>query len=277
MSSRGASSEPGGERPSALARARARGQAIAEQAEGWVDLRRREVLPIDLAATYYERDRDAFASVLGAAIALRLFLFLVPAVTTAVGLVLLISGSEAVRSLADQANLTSEVASQIETSTRTTTLQALSIFVGSLWLTVWAGRSLTKVLAACAGGAWRMSGRQTKVTVRMAGAVTSLVLLLVVVSAVLNRVRDDLGLAAATTTWGVTAGRVRRRLVRGDVEPAQAHHRPGVPAPRRSAPRGGHDRPAVVHAVLPAGSPHSGVGAVRRASGWRWRPSATCS
>ncbi len=162
-------------------------------------------MPIDLAATYYERDRDSFASVLGAAIALRLFLFLVPAITTAVGLVLLVSGSEAVRSLAEHANLTSEVAGQIETSTRTTTLQALGIFVGSLWLTVWTGRSLTKVLAACSGGAWRMSGRQTKVTVRMAGAVTSLVLLLVVVSALLNRVREDVGLAAATTTWGVTA------------------------------------------------------------------------
>ena len=37
-----------------------------------------EAMPVDLAVQYYERDRDSFASVLGAAIALRLFLFFVP-------------------------------------------------------------------------------------------------------------------------------------------------------------------------------------------------------
>ena len=110
-----------------MARLRTRGQAVADRATYWVEDRRGEVMPVDLAVQFYERDRDSFASVLGAAIALRLFLFFVP-------VVLLVTAVDHARRrarrgevLADNAGVTGSLATQIDqaTTTRKTTTYGL--------------------------------------------------------------------------------------------------------------------------------------------------------
>jgi uncharacterized BrkB/YihY/UPF0761 family membrane protein len=194
--------EPGADAKQGLVRrVRATGEQRAAQAKDWVERRRTEAMPVDLAVQYYERDRDSFASVLGAAIALRLFLFIVPTVLVVMSLILLIAGHDSVRSLAEGSGITGDLASQVDEATRTNTSTNLGLLVGGLWLTLWAGRSLTKVLAACSAGAWRMPGRQSKATIRMAAAVTTLVFLVIVTAAVLNRIKQEQGLAVVTTSW----------------------------------------------------------------------------
>lgn len=171
---------------------------------GWIEHRRVEAIPVDLAVSFYERDRDTFASVLGSAIALRLFLFIVPAIVATVGLVMTVAGHDAVTSTLKAGNITGDLAAQISESTDTSRGTSLLVFLGGLWLTLWAGRNLTKVLAACAGGAWRLDGRESRATLRMGGAVSGLVLLLLGLSFGLNRLRDDFGVAVVTTSWVLT-------------------------------------------------------------------------
>ncbi|HEY6532312.1 MAG TPA: YhjD/YihY/BrkB family envelope integrity protein, partial [Acidimicrobiales bacterium] len=207
-------------------RLRSTGEDRAAHAKEWLDRRRTEAIPIDLAVNYYERDRDSFASVLGAAIALRLFLFIVPTILVVVSVILLIAGHDSVRSLAENSGITGDLASQVEDATNASTSTSLGLLLAGLWLTLWAGRSLTKVLAACSAGAWRMSGRESRATLRMAAAVTTLVFLVVITAAVLNRIKQEQGLAVVTTSWvaaaclyGVSWFLVSATLPRGTRDP----------------------------------------------------------
>lgn len=188
-----------------VARLRARGDAQVRRWTDWLERRRVEQIPIDVAVQFYERDRDSFASVLGAAIALRLFLFFVPVVVVVVSLILLIAGQDAIHSITENAGVTGSLAAQVDDAARTARRTSVGLLVGGLWLMIWAGRSLTKVLAACSAGAWRMSGREGKATIKMAAAVTTLILGFLVAVGVLNRIKREMGLAVVTTSWFVAA------------------------------------------------------------------------
>jgi uncharacterized BrkB/YihY/UPF0761 family membrane protein len=191
--------------PGAVARLRTRGQVKADQAQEWLEQRRGEVMPVDLAVQFYERDRDSFASVLGAAIALRLFLFFVPCVLFVTAVIMMFVGHDGVKQLAGQAGVTGNLAGQIDQATTTSKTTTLGLLVAGIWLAVWAGRSLTKVLAACSAGAWRMGGREGRATLRMAGAVTTMTFLLLVTAGALNRIKDSQGIAVITTSWILAA------------------------------------------------------------------------
>jgi hypothetical protein len=192
-------------RPGVVARLRDRGRELAGQATEWVEDRRSEVMPVDLAVQFYERDRDSFASVLGAAIALRLFLFFVPCVLLVTAVIMLVVGHDGVTQLADQAGVTGSLATQIDQATTASKTTTLGLLAAGVWLTIWAGRSLTKVLAACSAGAWRMGGREGRATLRMAGAVTTMTFLLLVTAGFLNRIKDNQGIAVITTSWILAA------------------------------------------------------------------------
>jgi hypothetical protein len=191
--------------PGLVARTRARGEAQVERFTAWLERRRVEQIPVDLAVQYYERDRDSFASVLGAAVALRLFLFFVPVVVFVVSVVLLVAGQDGIRSITEQSGVTGSLAAQIDQSTTATRNTTIGLTLAALWLAIWAGRSLTKVLAACAAGAWGLGGREGKATLKMAASVTTLILGILVAAAVLNRIKEEQGFAVVTTSWIVTA------------------------------------------------------------------------
>jgi hypothetical protein len=192
---------PAGQRPSRVARLRHRVQRRAEGARAWLARRREEAVPLDLAVRFYERDRDSFASVLGAAIALRLFLFLVPTMAAGLGLLVVVRGRAAVGDLTSSANITGTLAGQFRDTVPTGRSTGWGLLLTGLVLTLWAGRSLTKVLASCAAGAWGLGGRSARATFRMAVAITTLVVLLFVVSGLLNRLRSIEGIAVATGSW----------------------------------------------------------------------------
>ena len=101
-----------------------------------------------------DRDQEAQGSVLGSAVALRIFLFLVPASVVIVSLIVLLD----VTSLFDGDQLekgytTKDIFSALEDVSG---WNALWLLLSGLVLTAWAGRSLAKVLAACSAAAWRM-------------------------------------------------------------------------------------------------------------------------
>ncbi|KAA0232305.1 MAG: hypothetical protein EDR02_18075 [Actinobacteria bacterium] len=160
---------------------------------------------MDLSVEFYERDRDAFASVLGSAIALRLFLFMLPAVMMIVGAVGLVTGPSGIRRVIDATGVGGEIASQLSDAARTAHRTSWALLVAGLVLTLWAGRSLIKVLAACSAGAWKLSGRETRLSLQTMATVTALLMVLVVTTALLNQIRRVSGIAVTTAGLVVAA------------------------------------------------------------------------
>lgn len=156
---------------------------------------------MDLACTYVERDREQLTAILGSAIALRLFLFMVPTVAMAVAIILLVFGPGGLEQLLQQASVTAELAQEVNSSTDASASTLILTIVTSAWLAAWAGRNLVIVLAACSGTAWRLPVAERRATLRVAGTVTMLVFAIVVTASVTNRLRADFGLAGSTTSW----------------------------------------------------------------------------
>jgi hypothetical protein len=174
---------------------------LSEQAGDWLKRRRAEQVPYDLAATFYERDRESFASVLGAAIALRLFMFVVAIALLLSGGALLALGKESVREALSQANVTGSLASQIGDAAARSGSAAITMLLLGVWLTVTNGRKLTAVLAACSASSWHIDARRARPTLRMAVGVTTLVMVLLLTASILNRIRDATGFGVETVSW----------------------------------------------------------------------------
>jgi uncharacterized BrkB/YihY/UPF0761 family membrane protein len=187
-----------------VARLRQKATAYAEQANAEVEQRRTHWWPLDVAITYYERDREALASALGAAVALRLYLFLIPVLATVVGVAIMVLGKDQVDSMLTSASVTATMAKDISAAADSSWTAGLALALVGLWLVLWAGRSLTRVLAACAGRAWRMEAKDSKASLSAMGALTAMMLIMFGCALLLNRLRGRHGIAADTTSWVFT-------------------------------------------------------------------------
>ena len=190
--------------PSRVARLRERGADLTETAGTWVERRREHWPPLDLAFTYYERDREALASVLGSAVALRMYLFFIPALVMLVGLAILLVGQDQLDSMLNTVSISGSMAKDISSAASASDGTGWLFLLGGLWLTLWAGWSLSRVLAACAGRAWRLDPKASKATMPAVGALSSMLLLLLGCTLMLNRLRERHGIAADTTSWLLT-------------------------------------------------------------------------
>lgn len=158
-------------------------------------------MPLDLACHYVERDRDLLTAILGSAIALRLFLFMVPTVAMAVGMIRLVAGPSGLDGLLEQSSVTGQLAQEVTSTADTSTSTLIVAIVTSAGLAAWAGRNLVIVLAACSGTAWRLDATARRATLRVSATVTILVLVLMITASVTNRLRAEFGLAGSTTSW----------------------------------------------------------------------------
>ena len=158
-------------------------------------------MPIDLACTYVERDREQLTAILGSAIALRLFLFMVPIVAMTVALIVLVAGPGALETLLSQASVTGELAQDVNQTTDTSTSTLILTILTTGWIAAWAGRNLVIVLAACSGTAWRLDVAARRASLRVTAAVTLLVFVILITASVTNRLRSEFGIAGSTTSW----------------------------------------------------------------------------
>jgi len=151
---------------------------------------------VDLGLRLYRRDRESAGTVVGAAVALRLFLFFVPLLLFVVGLLGIISSWVDADDVNEQAGVTGSLASQINT--------ALSQPESSRWFAIAAGllgiastgRSLSRVLVAASCLAWQLPVR-SKASMQVVGAIVGLLTGISLVAVLVNRVRADLGVAVA--------------------------------------------------------------------------------
>ena len=179
-------------------RARVRGEAAAKKAEERFNEARERGGVVDVGAQFYERDRDSSASVLGSAIALRLFLFVIPATVALVGLVNVFRLGAFLQDDLEASTTTGSISRTLSTMSWG---QALWVFLSGAMLTLFAGRSLSKVLAASSGAAWNMTVRESKVPPLAVLALTGVLFAEIASSTIFQGLRDVPGFPAALTAW----------------------------------------------------------------------------
>lgn len=180
---------------------REKAKELSGQATEWVDGRRDDGGVVELATQLYERDRDAYGTVLGSALALRMFLFIVPADIAVFGLINLFNLDQWAAPLTETPT-TGEVATRVFAEGWA---QSLWIFVSAMVLTLWAGRSLTRVLATCSASSWQLPARDTKLKLKSVAAVSGLFVALLLASMLIGRLRRIGGFPLTAGSWVLVA------------------------------------------------------------------------
>jgi len=182
------------ERPGVMAGARSRAKVRADRlASRLRDLRGR-ITVVDVAARTYERDRDAAGTLLGSALALRLFVFFVPMILLGVGLTGIFGDRLEAAEVSDAAGVSTRLAEYVDTAvTQSGRAPWVAAGLGLVGVVV-SGRSLTRALVLSSALSWRLGGRQ-RLPIRAIGVVVGLFVGLVLASAITNRIRLASGLA----------------------------------------------------------------------------------
>jgi uncharacterized BrkB/YihY/UPF0761 family membrane protein len=177
-----------------------KGQAAAGRSKAVAMFERHRHRPlIDLGLRLYERDRDAAGTVVSSAIAFRIFLFFVPLLLFVVGLSGFFGGAITAEHV-DSAGITGSLAVQIDAALNqpnaTRWLATLTGLVGMITT----GRTLSKVTTQASCLAWRLPIVK-RAPVRVVGAIIGLLVGAALISAVVNRVQESVGLTVTALSF----------------------------------------------------------------------------
>jgi uncharacterized BrkB/YihY/UPF0761 family membrane protein len=188
--------EPGDESPANTSGVR---HVIAQAEHRLADLRSRITI-VDTGAHVVERDRDAAGTLLGSALALRLFLFFVPLVLLAMGIIGLLGAHAGVDGIAASANLKGQLAEEIDQVLDQPSITTWISIVAGLAGLAWTGRSLTRALVLSSALSWRLGGGQ-KTPPRVIGIVVGIAVGMAFIWALEQRIRSEFGLAVASVSF----------------------------------------------------------------------------
>jgi membrane protein len=163
--------------------------------------RRYEGMPlVDVGMRIYQRDRTINGTVVGSAIAFRLFLFFVPLLLFLVGIAGFLSQAVDADDVNDEAGLTGNLAAQIDSAlSQPTQTRWVAVLVGLSGI-VTAGYSLSKVMVASSALAWQLEQRP-KASPRIVGAIVGLIAGVGLIALIVNRIRRDLGIGVASVSF----------------------------------------------------------------------------
>ncbi len=153
---------------------------------------------VGIAEALYRRDALAFGSVLGSAIALRMFLFIIPANVTLIALSRITHFTEAFDETFESSPTTGPRATALLGISR---WQALGVFLSSALITLWAGRAMARVLAASSGAAWGLTLREAKQRMKSMVSLIAVVFVSVGANMVFTVIRDHTGIALGFVVW----------------------------------------------------------------------------
>ena len=180
-------------------------RSVARRAESAFDEVRERVTIVDVGARVYERDKEAGGTLLGSALALRLFLFFVPLILLVVGLAGVLGGPSDGSATAESAGLSGTLANYVDdafSQSGSTPWIALVVGLSGVATTGW---SLTRALVLSSALSWRMGGRQ-HIPIRAIGIVVGLVIGLALSAAIVNRINQATGVAVTSMSMvGLTA------------------------------------------------------------------------
>jgi uncharacterized BrkB/YihY/UPF0761 family membrane protein len=155
---------------------------------------------LDVALRIYQRDREAAGTIVGSALAFRLFLFVVPLILFVTGLLGFLATWLDAGTVTETVGLRGTLARQVETALeQPNSTRWIATLVGLVGM-VWAGRSLSKVMVSASCLSWRLPVT-TKASARVIGSVVGLIVGMMLAWTIVNRVRRDLGLAVASLSF----------------------------------------------------------------------------
>jgi len=165
-------------------------------------LRRYESVPVvGLGASLFQRDTEAGGSMVGSALAFRLFLFFVPLLLVVVGVAGFVGGRVDADQLNHSAGISGGLGDQIRSAFAQSGRGPWLITIVGLFGLVTTGRSLSRVLLSASSSAWKLP-IERKASLRVVGAIAGLACGMGLVALLVNRARVDLGLAAAGLSLG---------------------------------------------------------------------------
>jgi uncharacterized BrkB/YihY/UPF0761 family membrane protein len=160
---------------------------------------------VDVAVRIYERDKNAAGTLLGSALALRLFLFFVPLSLFVVGVAGILGRPGTSADLAGSYGISGTIAQYIDTTLDQNGKGAWLAATIGLFGIATTGRSLSRALMLSSALSWGLGGKQ-KVPVRATGIIVGIMVSVAFAAALLNRIRLTTGLAVTSMSFlGVTA------------------------------------------------------------------------
>lgn len=146
-----------------------------------------------------QRDKQAAGTMIGAAIAFRMFLFFIPFVLFVVGIAGFVAEIIDVDQVTEASGVTGELAEQMRAAfEQSATTRWFATFTGLVGMAT-TGRSLSRVMCAASSLAWQMPV-VSKASLRVIGAIVGLVSGLALSATIVNRIRIELGLPAASVS-----------------------------------------------------------------------------
>jgi uncharacterized BrkB/YihY/UPF0761 family membrane protein len=149
---------------------------------------------IDLALRTFRRDREVAGTVVGSAIAFRLFLFFVPLLLFIVGLAGFVSGWREADEINDDVGITGGLAEQIQTAFDQPDSTAWFAIGLGLFGIATTGRTLSKVMVASSTLAWRLP-TSTRASLKVIGGFVGLIAGIGLLAVLVSRVRSEYGVA----------------------------------------------------------------------------------
>jgi membrane protein len=185
-------------------RAKERATELAESASSLLEEARARLRPVDVAVRIYERDKEAAGTLLGSALALRLFLFFVPLVLLTVGLAGILGRHSSVDSIGSTVGLSGSVAEEIDAAFRQQgTAPWFAIGVGLIGIAT-TGRSLSRALLLSSALGWGLGARQ-RLPVRSIGAIVGIFVGMAFMASMVGRVQAAAGIAVASVSYVAVA------------------------------------------------------------------------
>jgi uncharacterized BrkB/YihY/UPF0761 family membrane protein len=211
--------------------ASARQRMKAEQARFSELMAKYEDRPlIETGLRTYRRDREVAGTVVGSAIAFRLFLFFVPMLLFFVGLAGFLADWVDAEDVSNEAALTGGLAAQIRTAfEQPGSTRWVALLLGLFGIAT-TGRTLSKVMVASSSLAWGLQPT-TRASVRVVGGLIGLITGIGLLAALVSRVRAEYGVAITGVSFlAVFVGYVIGWMAVSMLLP-RATHDPGVLIP----------------------------------------------
>ncbi len=209
----------------------ARERVRAEQTRFAALLDKHENRPlIDIALRTYRRDRETAGTVVGSALAFRLFLFFIPLLVFVVGLAGFLASWVDSEDVADNVGVTGGLSEQIRSAfDQPGSTRWAAVLLGLVGI-VSTGRTLSKVMVAASTLAWRLP-TTTRASLKVVGGLVGLISAIGLVAALMSRVRAEFGVGVTSVSFlGVFAAYVLGWLAISMLLPRAASD-PGVLVP----------------------------------------------
>lgn len=184
---------------------RQRARRNVERAHAVLAQIRDRVQTVDVGMAVYERDKEAAGTLLGTALAVRMFLFCIPLILLTLGIAGLLGTYAGADSLPSGMNLSGTLADEIgQAFDQGSVTPWVAVVLGAFGVAT-TGYSLTRAMVLSSALSWQLGGGRQRTPVRVIGIVVGIVVSMVVVLMVVRRIDEASGPAISSVSFMAVA------------------------------------------------------------------------